>query len=159
MLGVGSGKTLVSVLCPELFDDVTVAVLLVPAALVSKTRSELREYARNFKITKTLHIVSYEALSVQAQAELLFDLKPQLIVADEAHALRNQDSGRCRRVQRYVEASGCRFVCLSGTLYRDSLTDILHLCRWALRHNCAHCLPSSAGNGIASQFAAAVARR
>jgi hypothetical protein len=66
-------------------------------------------------------------------AYFLDSYKPDLIIADEAHKLKNTKAGVTRRIVRYLkENPKCRFVVLSGTLMKDSIRDFAHLSALAL---------------------------
>ena len=75
--------------------------------------------------------VSYGRLS--SRAGVLEELAPLVVIADEAHYLRARDSGRTRRVLRYLDANPhVVFIPLSGTLIRRTITDAAHLFNRAL---------------------------
>jgi hypothetical protein len=126
---VGSGKTLVTLLLAELL-GIERTVLLVPKSLVDKTRIEYAEYLKHWRV-RMPKIVNYELLSRKNHARLLYERRPELIIADEAHRLKNPMAACTRRVERYVEDTGCRFVPLSGSML-GSVTKAHHLFRWAL---------------------------
>ncbi len=125
----GTGKTLVTLLAPTLLGSVR-PVLMVPKGLVEKTRREFCEYRQNWNV-RLPRILGYEMLSVREFA--LDELAPDLLMADEAHMIRN-DSGRTRRVRRYIEAHPeCVYAPMSGTLITDRLMDMHHLAVDALK--------------------------
>jgi len=128
---VGGGKTLISALAPLALDSRR-AVLLVPARLREKTRGDFAALSREFKIEVLPTILSYESLGRVSGAAVLDDLAPDLVIADEAHKLKNRSAAVTRRVGRYLETSGARFVCMSGTLTARKLEEFAHLCAWAL---------------------------
>lgn len=134
-LPVGEGKTLLSLLLPTALDSKK-AVLLVPAPLREKTRREIAEvYSKHFELPlSVLTIVAYTELSSQKDADILERLKPDLIIGDEAHALRHKNTARWRRLDRYAKAHPeCRFAWLSGTITSDSIRNYAHLIELALR--------------------------
>ena len=129
---VGAGKTLTSFLASAVLESKE-PLLLVPASLREKTKHEYWEAKKHWKVGY-LSIVGYEELSLEKNKNLLFDLNPDLIVADEAHKLKRLESGRTKRVNRYLEAHpDTVFVGLSGTITSKSLLDYWHLVLWALR--------------------------
>jgi hypothetical protein len=78
-------------------------------------------------------IVPYSLLSRPERRTILEDLRPDLIVADEAHHLRHLTSARTKRVLKYLAAHPeCRFAAMSGTLTSRSLKDFAHLAEAAL---------------------------
>lgn len=132
---VGAGKTLISALAGFIL-NVARIVLLLPAALVEKTKSEFRELYKHWRIPQTIRIHSYEQISRVSGVDLLKIAGPCLIVADEAHKLKNKRAGVTRRVARYMrENPGTKFVAISGTVMKDSLRDFAHIVRWCLKDN------------------------
>jgi len=145
-IAAGQGKTLCSLLAPD-FAGAKRPLLIVPAALVEKTKREFRTLAKHWQC---LHpdrytIISYETLSrANASAKLdsqgrivrpglLETLRPDLIVFDEVHKVRNKKAAVTRKVTRFLkEHPGIKVVAMSGTLTKRSLRDYSHIARWAL---------------------------
>jgi len=127
---VGEGKTLVSLLAPSLIPCER-PLLLTKAALVQKTLKEGEELKRHWKIRSDIRVASYNKISTQPG--FLEDMAPDLIVADEVHALGNLKSGRTRRVKRYMQEHEPAFVGLSASVLKRSMRDYWHLLIWALR--------------------------
>jgi hypothetical protein len=134
MLGVGEGKTLVSLLAANVL-NLTVGpifvepILIVPSSLRSKTAGDMELYRRHFKFPEP-HVCSYEELS--RQSDLLIRRGPNLIICDEAHNLANPDAARTKRFISFVKeirAKGLPLVIilLSGTFTRTKLKDYAHL--------------------------------
>lgn len=87
-----------------------------------------------------------DALKAAKRAPSLLDrLAPDLLICDEAHALKSPRSGRTRRVRRHIRARraeeraagephGTRLaVCLmTGTPANDSILEYAHLLQWSL---------------------------
>lgn len=126
---VGSGKTLVTLLAAELL-DIERVVLLVPKALVDKTMRDYAEYLKHWRVRRP-RVVGYELLGRKQAARMLHELRPGLILADEAHKLKNPKAAVTRRVTRYIEETGCRFVPLSGSML-SNVSKAHHLFGWAL---------------------------
>ncbi len=132
-LRVGAGKTLITLLAPVLLESKR-PVLLVPAALVWKTEEDRRRLSANWKVPTSTRIISYEMLGRVQGASLLDFYKPDLIIMDECHKLKNKKAGVTRRVVRYFrEHPETRAVAVSGTVMKSSLKDFAHLVRWALK--------------------------
>lgn len=132
LIGVGHGKTLISALLPTVM-QAKLAVLLVPAPLVAKTLEDLKELRRHWNIVppERLHVISFSRLSTKS--DLLERMVPDLIIADEAHMLKDAKSARTKRFLRYFKLyKSARFVGLSGTMTNRSLMDYWHLARLAL---------------------------
>jgi hypothetical protein len=135
-IGVGHGKTLITLLLPTVMNSKS-AVLLVPAQLKKQLARELESfYLKTFKIPQVPHVFSYNDLSSAKQADLLTELKPDLIVADEAHNLKHRSASRTKRFLRYFkENPGTRFCALSGTMTSRSIFDYAHLSELSLQKN------------------------
>ena len=130
---VGGGKTLVSLLAPVVVGAKR-PMLLVPAKLVEKTRHELATYRKHWLLPGYVRIVSYELLGRQQSATLLEEYAPDLIVADEAHKLKNTAAAVTRRVKRYMDAHpDTKLLAMSGTVTKRSILDYVHIASWALR--------------------------
>lgn len=126
---VGAGKTLVTLLLAELLGLERV-VLLVPKALIEKTKRDYVEYLKHWRV-RMPRIVGYELLSSKNSVRLLYDLRPQMIIADEAHKLKSLKAACTRRVFRYRQDMGCIFIPLSGSMM-SNVTKSHHLFDWAL---------------------------
>jgi hypothetical protein len=132
-IGVGHGKFLISVLAGTVLEAER-PVLLVPPALVGQTHQEIERFRDHFDIPPNLKVVAYSQLSVATGTDLLDRLRPDLIVADEAHSLRHRSSARTKRLLRYFRAHPeTAFVALSGTLTAKGLKEYAHLIELALR--------------------------
>lgn len=127
---VGAGKTLISLLAARILES-RAPILLVPASLVEKTRRDIRELAVHWQIPRNLRIESYEKLGTVGGSRILEVMKPDCIIADEVHCLKNRKAGRTRRVLRYMkEHPETVFIAISGTLIRNSLKDFAHIAQW-----------------------------
>ena len=132
---VGGGKTLLTLLCPLVLEAKR-PILLLPASLIEKTWADRRLYAEHFYLPTNLQFISYESLSLVQNAKRLDYILPDLIVADELHYLANHRSGRGRRVGRYMkEHPETKFVGVSGTVMKKSITEFGRILRWALKDN------------------------
>jgi len=132
-LAVGSGKTLLSLLAAPVMGAQR-PVLMIPPALQLPLHHEIARLKKHFRIPLNLYIIPYSQLSVAKSTDLLEQLKPDLIIADEAHSIRSPDAARTKRVLRYFrQFPQTRFIALSGTLTAKELKDYAHLCELALR--------------------------
>jgi hypothetical protein len=130
---VSGGKTMISLLAPLVFEAKS-PMLLLPKALVEKTRTEARKLAQHWKLPTFLHIVSYQSLGRVSGADTLENLKPDLIICDEAHKLKNKRAAVTKRVARYMhDHPETRMVILTGTISKRSLHDFAHLLLWSLK--------------------------
>lgn len=163
-IGVGHGKTLIDVLAPLAFQHVgvQVSVLLIPVKLCAQLIEDYEYIGQHFKMPQIVfhgnpyqntcqkmnvnvplergaplvHVVPYSRISLhEATVWLEERLKPQAIIADECHKLRDiVNTATGSRVDRYMRAHPeCRFAGWSGSIMSKRLTDFDHLAMWALR--------------------------
>jgi len=138
-IGVGWGKTLISQLVGVALKAKRPVVLL-PAPCEAQFWRDYQNYGKHFTVHPNLQVLTYSKLQVASGRDALKTIAPDLIIADEAHNLRNLRSARCQRVHRYLKTqheagNPVMFVCLSGTLTSKGLRDYAHLAKWALRSN------------------------
>ena len=132
-LPVGEGKTLLAALLPTVLERPR-ALILTSASLLPQLRALIDEYRAHFYIRDDLLFESYAILSRPESTDLLSRLAPTLIIADEAHALRNAQSARGKRFWRFMaKEAGALFCPLSGTLTKKSILDQAPMLRRALR--------------------------
>jgi hypothetical protein len=130
---VSGGKTLISLLAPLVL-EARAPMLLIPKALIDKTRAEAQKLAQHWKLPAFLHIVSYQALGRVSGAETLEKNAPDLIICDEAHKLKNPRAAVTKRVARYMhDHPETRMVILTGTITKRSLHNFAHLLLWSLK--------------------------
>jgi hypothetical protein len=133
-LPVGGGKTLLATLLPDAMQSKRAAIL-VPAQMKRKTlETTWPALSAHFALPlDRITLVSYTQLE-RAPGDVLDRLQPDLIIADEAHLLKNKDAARTARFLRYFkEHPETRFVAMSGTFTNQSLHDYAHLLRLCLR--------------------------
>jgi hypothetical protein len=149
-IGVGHGKTLLDMLLPMVFTppegrDHVRAVLFIPPNMRAAFFKEWEAEAKRWKLPNLaggskfitgrpmLHVISYSEISLAKNTDLLNRIEPDLVIADEAHNLRDRKSSRTKRFLRYfADHPECRLVALSGTLTTKSLKDYAHLSEHAL---------------------------
>lgn len=131
---VGTGKTLISFLLPVVLEAKR-PLLIIPKKLEKKTRREFAILAQHWR-GDIPTIISYEKLARINQAEYLENLNPDLIIADEAHKLKNTRAGVTKRIRRWRKAHpDVPFIPMTGTITRKSLLEYAHLSEWALKAN------------------------
>lgn len=81
----------------------------------------------------TVGLCSYTRLSRQGDI-VLGEYEPDMIIADECHALANRKTALWRSIQRYRAKNDVRFLGLSGTVAKRSIADWAHLAEWGLGH-------------------------
>lgn len=143
-INVGGGKTLI---CWAAGTVTNKRVLyLTKASLVKEALREKDKYiALGLRVREDTEIKSYTFVSRPENARWLEQFAPELIVGDEAHALRSLSAARTKRFCRYLDAHpGVYFVALSGTITKRSVMDYGHLAHYALRQRDASFLPNEA---------------
>ncbi len=132
-ISVGDGKTIIFALTSYVLEAKR-PIGLLPAGLIEKTQRELRHLSRHWLIPNNLRLLSYEMLGREQAANELEEYKPDAIVGDEIHRLKNLNAACTRRVARYMAAHPeTAFVGMSGTIMRDSIYDFAPLLFWALK--------------------------
>jgi hypothetical protein len=131
---VSGGKTLISLLVPVVL-GARAPVLLVPASLVEKTKRAARILAQHWQLPTFIRIRSYQALGRVSHADQLEKDAPDLIIADEAHRLKNPKAAVTKRVARYMKNNpDTIFVALTGSISKRSLKDFAHIMSWCLKN-------------------------
>jgi hypothetical protein len=132
-LGVGHGKSLIFWLAPYVLDAER-PLYICPAALRDDMRAAFRQYARHWKTPKPPPtIMAYSDFFRKGSVDLFERLRPDFVGLDEAHKSTNQDGTFAQRYARWVELSGCKTVCGTGTGTRFSLKDFSHNITWSLQ--------------------------
>jgi len=138
-IGVGHGKTLIALLTGTALGAEHTIILTRPGA-VAQLETDLIEARKDFHV-RSVEIMSYDAISRQklGEPEALkaaargWPDDRLLIVADEAHALKDIGSNRTRRLTRFLtEHPAVMFVALSGTFYDRQMAQFSHLFDLAL---------------------------
>lgn len=130
---VGGGKTLISFLLPVVLHSKR-PLLVIPAAMLEETERKWREAMKDWQVAKHLVFKSYEWLSRVSGSTYLEFYKPDLLITDEAHKIKNPKAAVTRRFRRYMEGhQSTRYIPMSGTIMKSSVKDYAHLMGWALR--------------------------
>lgn len=78
-------------------------------------------------------VMPYSLLSARDSYEIIEKIKPELMIFDEAHALKNRTSARTKRILTYWRRFRPHVVALSGTMTSKSLNDYAHLLQMCLK--------------------------
>lgn len=124
---VGEGKTLITALAPVVLGYER-ALLLIPKTLLAKTQSDFDDLRKDWPVPD-IELLSYERISRSEDVDTLLDFPHALLMADEAHKLRNPGAAVTRKVKRFIESYEPQVVLLSGTMMRDMRT-LWHLLQW-----------------------------
>lgn len=136
---VGCGKTWIAAVMPIAL-KARKALIIVPGkgGMVDDTERQHSALCLHWKIPRNVTVVSYEFLAQPQNAEWLKNHKPDAIICDEGHKLRQvRKAAVAIRVSQYLSANPhVRFAVMSGTLSpHGDPKDFAHLLIWALRKN------------------------
>lgn len=143
-IGVGHGKTLLDLLTPMVVGAKTAVLLLPPNLKAQMLEVDWHFYGQHWKLPNlaggrwlvpgrpTLHVVAFSELSGSRATDLLDRIRPDVLVVDEAHSVRNRTAARTKRFRRYVEKHKPKVFAWSGTLTSRSLKDYADLSNFAL---------------------------
>lgn len=96
------------------------------------------------------YILPYSCLSIEDSEEILNLIEPGLIIADEAHLLKNSNSAKVKRIRRFIDKFEPQMAAMSGTITAKSILDYWLILRTCLGDNAP--LPES--SNLARQWAA-----
>ena len=144
---VGGGKTGVAALLPVLWAarGYHKPLILTSGAMRAETEAAFAAMRVNWLVVRNYQIESYSKLTRANNADYLDRYRPDVIICDEADALRRlKDASVPRRLARYRDAQPhVRFAFMSGTFHKSGLLDYAHMLHWAL--GAASPLPTDAG--------------
>ncbi len=157
-IGVGFGKTLISIACANAAyrkGHRKILILVPPSVSRQLIKSDLPRLRKEIGIDMPVNIISsatqpkrlieskkrsgcyimsYSQLRGVDTDILLENIQPSVIIADEAHTLCNIGSAQSLRVKRHMDAfPETEFVALSGTMAKKTLTDYYHIIKWCLK--------------------------
>lgn len=157
-IAVGGGKTLVSLACIGIAIEQglqRVMLFVPPQVYVQLVEHDIAWARRRVKLGCSFYlfggksqrkraelaghrtgcwIMPYSLLSARDSFEILEAVKPQMMVFDEAHALKNRKtSARTRRILSYWRKYRPLVIALSGTMTSKSLKDYSHILQMCLR--------------------------
>ena len=130
---VGGGKSLIILLATYLLDAKSV-VLVTQAPLIREMRLEYAKMEALGWLVRLPHMISYAKLGRKdAEHELTERLRPDVLIFDEAHKLKNlKGASSVRRVARAIKQLRPKVAMLSGSMVGDKLMDYWHLICWSL---------------------------
>ena len=147
-IGVGAGKSLIDIFAAMAVPNVKTAVLLVPPSLVGQLQFDYRLASEHFETPSLIvgpsggtikkgrpvvRVVPFSKFSLASSSNLLEAIRPDLIIVDEAHKIRDPQSARTSRVLRYfANHPETRMCAWSGTLLSRSIKDACHLSAFSL---------------------------
>ena len=145
-LAAGAGKTLVGILLPMVVPGTRRAALLIPPSLRDAFQTNYQIASQHFRVPNlaggtlfypdrpVLRVLAYSELSHAKCATWLKAHAPDMIIADEAHFLKDKKATRVGRFLRFfIELPDTKFFCHSGSLTTRSLSDYGHLSALSLK--------------------------
>lgn len=141
----GIGKTWVAGVLPVLLaqQGYRRPLILTAGKMCKRTREHPhgetgKEFARmrqHWRIVEFFELKSYTFLTRAENATWLEQWRPDVIICDEAHALRRlADASVPKRIKRYLDANpAVRVFAMSGTFHKSKLLDYAHILNWCLR--------------------------
>jgi superfamily II DNA or RNA helicase len=157
--GVGTGKTEIGLAFIEerTKEDGVFALVVTPAQLAKRWRERIHQTKLPAQVISFQELASDEQLAPQARVRhrhLDNDKDSyRLIVIDEAHALRNEDTSWYRAIERLLGGTRKQVVLLSATPINNGLWDLYNLVMLFARHDKA--LASAGIDSIRDLFVAA----
>ncbi len=140
--GVGLGKTFIGgELIRQLIREQRQRVLLIaPATLRDGIWAWFKsEYSLEFEVLSWQEFAGLPALGGEGKTGLNFAINDyQMIVVDEAHALRNPDTSWVRALRRMLQGQPPKkLVLMTATPVNNSLWDLYHLLSYFVGHDAA----------------------
>jgi hypothetical protein len=115
--GLGSGKTLTSILAAE--EAKGPKLILAPASLLGNYRKELKKFNVD---DKDYHLLSYERFRKNPE-HYIDKIKPSIMIADEFHRTQNVDSITGEAIRR-TRPKVKKFMGLTGTIAQNRPSEI-----------------------------------
>jgi hypothetical protein len=162
-IGVGWGKTGISLMIAEAAYRKglrKILLLIQPQNVSGLLKRHIPEWRRRVPLSTPYHFLagrgaSARASIVQSQApgvyvfpysllsatdaiSMLEEIRPEIVIADEAHNLKNPHAARTKRLLHFLREQDPRpeLVAMSGTITDKNIQDYHHLAVLALRDNC-----------------------
>ncbi len=164
ILGVGHGKTGLDILLPwALFpekaarpSDAKICLLLIPPKLKRRFFSkDYPQWAAHFEVPNlagftgpswksdgrpVLEVLSYSELSTKKNTDIMTKVRPDAVIADEAHKLKDPKATRTKRFFRAFSAAAIAasgkpkplYCPMSGTMTDKSIKEYAHHSQFAL---------------------------
>lgn len=135
-IGVGHGKSLIAWLAPVVLGNLR-SVIMMPPPMVESFKKEIDRWKQYFILPcPEPEIVPYSILSSASGTDLLTRIKPQVIIADEGHALMHEDSARTKRLMRFfAENPNTIYITMSGTFFGKKPSQLAHLVKFSIGQN------------------------
>jgi len=111
-------------------------MLLPPSVKAEMTGTVIPTLSKHYRIHPNLKLVAYSELQTAKKADILNELRPDVLIVDEAHNLKNLTSARSKRVKVWMkEHPETKVIAMTGTLSDKSLRDFWHILLWTHPHD------------------------
>lgn len=130
-------------------------LLLVPANLINQICDDYRLYSQHWEMPSIvvhigvgkdfvctvpgrpiLHVMSHNAVSSPRDSTYIENLKPAVVIIDEADAFSALTSARTIRLRRLMDEAPQTKMCVwSGSMADKSMMEFWHLMMWCLKEN------------------------
>lgn len=136
-LPVGTGKTHIFALAPTVLECERPIGIIPAKHLKEKTPRHLKKIGRHWRVRDDITLLSYEKIGVVSGKEILFDLRPDLLMLDEMQYVKNRKGvARTKRVEKYIRQyikehrRKLKVIGLSGTFMDRSMLQGWHIMYW-----------------------------
>lgn len=144
---VSGGKSTIGFLAASMLPDVPQPLLITPSKSIKtgKVQRAYDEERKHWRVRDDYAWYAYEHLQRDGGLDYLFNLKPGIVILDEAHWAGRYDTRRTSRIHKYKEAyPHVVIIVLSGSLIASRVVnDSLTLCHWARRQHSPLPLPTA----------------
>lgn len=143
---VGKGKTLASMALAYMYHKyrnipTNKILYLIPTNVRADFHAQWAEYSGAFHLPHGIVMKTYHDLSSPKSSGFLAEMRPEIIICDEADALKDMMSRRGSRFEKYLRKNSihyggnCRLFALSGTMVANSIKDWWVFAKYALGQN------------------------
>lgn len=130
----GGGKTGVAALLPQLLRlrGQTRVLILTSGSMLQDTEREFARMRQHWQVVVHYEIKTYTWLALDAQESYLEQTRPDVVICDEADALRRRNTCH-KKLRRYKAANpGCSMFFMSGSFMSEGLLDYAPMLELAL---------------------------
>lgn len=128
----GSGKTHIGLLCFTLLDAIR-PLYLCQSSAIHDLKKSMSTIKKHWKMHHDITVLGFGKLQTKAGKEFMKVHRPDVIVVDEAHLMRNTDAARGSRLFDYLDENpDTILVIMTGSPMNSELVECSHLFAFAL---------------------------
>jgi hypothetical protein len=139
----GSGKTLIGIMAPMVIANCKLALLLIPPSLIDQIQNDWLRFREHFKVPNMcievegrmrtyssdpdapmLRVLPYSKLSSIRSSAWISQLKPDLVICDEADAIAGESARKRRVMREFVNNPNMRYVAMTGSIVDSKLEEM-----------------------------------